>query len=170
MIVLLLLLCGCTIGENNLNTNLSPKDMNIKDLVTKIYTENQLTNVVGFNGTINELSCQYPIECIRAVKNGYRIVYCGKNCFGVFFFDENGKKISGDIYEASQTKFKFNTISVGQSLEDVKKLDQKGNYIFLYTGRADIPRVSTHYTSDGYLITITYDDNNIISKIDFELI
>ncbi len=73
-------------------------------------------------------------------------------------------------YRDRNSKSDFNLLSIGQQLADVKMLDPKGDYIFLYTGRADIPRVSTHYTSDGYLITITYDDNNIISKIDFELI
>jgi hypothetical protein len=41
----------------------------------------------------------------------------------------------------------------------------EGEYLFLYTGRNDMPRVSTHYTTDHYLITVSYDESNLVANI-----
>ena len=49
-------------------------------------------------------------------------------------------------------------------------IDPNGEYLFLYTGRNDTPKVSSHYTKDGYLITIEYDVSNVIISINEELI
>ena len=55
---------------------------------------------------------------------------------------------------------------IGRHLSDVQTIDPEGEYLFLYTGRNDVPKVSTHYTTDGFVITITYDKNNVIEKIE----
>ncbi len=170
IITLLVLLSACTHGGNNLDIRLSDPDTNITDLISETYNENQLADIVGFSGTINELDTRYTIECVRKIENGYRVAYCGEFSIGIIIFNNNGKRILGNIYSATQSKSSFNVLSVGQSLENAKIIDPKGDYIFLYTGRNDTPKISTHYTNDGYIIKITYDDKNLITNIETELI
>ena len=67
-------------------------------------------------------------------------------------------------------KSDFDKLVKGQSLDEVRAIDPNGEYLFLYTGRNDAPKVSSHYTKDGYLITIEYDVSNVITSINEELI
>lgn len=60
----------------------------------------------------------------------------------------------------------FESINIGESIDNVQKIDPLGDYIFLYTGRNDFPKISTHYTSDGYIIGIHYDEDYHVIKID----
>ena len=85
-------------------------------------------------------------------------------------FDNSGSKVMGSIHDAIILKSDFNCLEKGQSLNDVRAVDPNGEYLFLYTGRSDTPKVSTHYTKDGWLITIEYDDSNRIINIETELI
>ncbi len=55
-------------------------------------------------------------------------------------------------------------------LEEVRAIDPDGEYLFLYTGRNDVPKVSSHYTKDGYLITIEYDESNAVVSVEQELV
>lgn len=150
--------------------NLSPSDKNLTELVSKTYSDSQLLEIAQFNGSINELNTQYPIECVREINNTYRVSYYGDFSIAVITFDDAGNRILGNVYSALQLKCNFDVLAIGQSLNDVQKIDPKGEYLFLYTGRNDTPKISTHYTKDGYLITIQYDDSNVISNIKKELI
>ena len=64
----------------------------------------------------------------------------------------------------------FDALEEGQSLESVQGIDPNGKYLFLYTGRNDVPRRSLHFTKEGYLITIEYNDSNVITSKKMELI
>lgn len=79
-------------------------------------------------------------------------------------------KILGSIYNCRKIKSDFGELKKGQTLENVQKIDPQGEYLFLYTGRNDTPKISSHYTKDGYLITIQYDDSGTIIDIAEELI
>ena len=87
-----------------------------------------------------------------------------------YLFDDSGTKLLGNIYSVQLSKSDFDGLTKGQSIEEVKTIDPNGEYLFLYTGRNDTPKVSSHYTKDGYLITIEYDDFNTIISINEELI
>lgn len=168
--MLLFLFCSCVQGGNDLKYETSPSNKSILDLANKIYNEPQLFEIVKFNGSMNELNAQYPIECLRENNGIYRASYLGDGNIAVLLFDNSGNKLWGNIYTTQVSKSDFDGLKKGQVLEEVRILDPNGEYLFLYTGRNDTPKVSSHYTNDGYLITIEYDSLNTIVNINEELI
>jgi len=170
IIFLLCNLCSCSYEGNDLNMKLSSENKTLIELSTKAYEDDEITSIMSFTGSIQELNKIYPIECIRKIPVGYRVSYCGISNFISILFDNSGNKLIGNIYKISNSKSYFNNLIIGNSIEEVKRIDPNGNYVFLYTGRNDIPKQSVHYTSDGYLLTISYDENNLISNIESEYI
>lgn len=170
IIVLLFLLCSCAKEGSDLKIEPSPSDKRLIDLASKIYDEPQLSELIKFNGLIDELNAQYPIECLRENNGIYRVAYLGDGSIAVLLFDNYGNKFGGNIYNTQLLKSDFEGLTKGKPLEEVRKIDPNGEYLFLYTGRNDTPKVSSHYTKDGYLITIEYDASNSILSINEELI
>lgn len=168
--MLLCLICSCAKGESALNVKISPPDKNMIDLISGIYEDSQLLEIVKYNGSISELNVQYPIQCLREDNGTYRVSYLGDEKVAILLFDDSGNRILGNIYSAQQLKSDFSGLVKGQALEKVRAIDPNGEYLFLYTGRNDTPKVSSHYTKDGYLITIEYDASNTIIGIKQELI
>ena len=169
-VLMLFTLYSCTKGGNGMSVEISPSDKSLIDLASTSYDDRQLSEIIGFNGLLNELNAQYPIECIRANNDIYRVSYLGKGCVAVVLFDSSGKKLLGNVYRTPLTRHDFDGLRTGQSLEDVRKIDPDGDYLFLFTGRNDIPKVSYHYTKDGYLFTIEYNESNIIISTVEEMI
>ena len=170
LMILLFLLCSCAKGGNDLKIETSPSDKSLIDLASKIYDEPQLLELAKFNGSIDELNTQYPIECLREDNGTYRVAYLGIGSIAVLLFDNYGNRYWGNIYDTQLLKSDFEVLTKGQLLEEVRKIDPNGEFLFLYTGRNDTPKVSSHYTKDGYLITIEYDSSNNIISINEELI
>ena len=104
------------------------------------------------------------------IDGGYRVSYLGETSVAVIVFDSNGEYILGGVYRNLCQRSDFQDLAIGQPLDRVRTIDPEGDYTFLYTGRNDTPRVSNHYTKDGYLITIEYDTNNTVISINEELI
>ena len=170
IIVLLFMICSCAKGGSNLKIEISPPDKSLINLASKVYDEQQLLELAKFHGLLNELNAKYPIECLREDSGTYRASYLGDESIAVILFDDSGTKLLGNIYSVQLSKSDFDGLTKGQSIEEVKTIDPNGEYLFLYTGRNDTPKVSSHYTKDGYLITIEYDDFNTIISINEELI
>ena len=168
--ILLFLLCSCAKGGSYLKIEISPSDKSLIDLASKIYDEAQLLELAKFNGSIDELNAQYPIECLREDNGMYRVSYLGDGSIAIFLFDGSGNRFFGSTYSTQLLKSDFDGLVKGQSLDEVRAIDPNGEYLFLYTGRNDTPKVSSHYTKDGYLITIEYDVSNVIISINEELI
>ena len=150
--------------------NLSSRNKSLTELATKIYSDDQLEEIMCFIGSINELNSEYPVECAREVWQGYRSSYPGDNNILIMLYNNLGEKIFGDIRKVLKSKMDFNGLSTGELLENVQKIDPEGEYLFLYTGRNDVPKISTHYTKDGYIITVEYGIMNRISSLKVELI
>ena len=168
--ILTTIFCSCAKDEGNLNVQVSPPDKSLIDLSTKTYEESQLAEIAEFRGSMTELNAKHPIECLRENHDYYRVSYLGKDRVAVLVFDRTGRKLMGNVYNLRKQKSDFVGLKNGQTLDDVKKIDPDGEYSFLYTGRNDSPKESSHYTKDGYLITIKYDVTNNIIGIDEELI
>lgn len=160
---------SCSVKSNSMNREISPSDKTIIDLNTKIYSETELLEITKFNGSIDDLNKVYPIECLRRINCGYRISYLGEKKIAVIIFNDSDIMTS-KCYDVHLSKSDFYGIETGKMLTDVQSMDPKGEYLFLYTGRNDTPKISTHYTTDGYLITITYNNSNEIVSIKEELI
>lgn len=170
VIVLLFVLCSCAKGGSDLKIEISPSDKSLNDLASQIYDETQLLEIAKFKGLMNELNDKYPIECLREDNGTCRASYLGDGNIAVILFDDSGNRLLGNIYSTQLLKSDFDGLAEGQLLEEVRAIDPNGEYLFLYTGRNDTPKVSSHYTKDGYLITIEYDTLNTIISIKEELI
>jgi len=164
------LLTSCQEGNTQVNINMSPENENLVDLATVIYDSEELKNILSFTGSVEELNKDYPIYCIRKISFGYRVTYLGDESIAVLLFNDLGNRLLGNIYGIDLLKSDFDGLVKGQSLNEVRAIDPNGEYLFLYTGRNDTPKTSSHYTKDGYLITIEYDVSNVIISIDKELI
>lgn len=164
------LLCACAKGGADLDIEVSSSKKTLVELATITYNEVELLEIARFDGSIDELNARYPVECLRDKGGKYRASYLGNGSVVVIMFDNSGNKLLGNIYSTQQFKSCFDGLEKGQSLEKVREIDPHGEYFFLYTGRNDIPKVSSHYTKDGYLITIGYDDSNSIISVEEELI
>lgn len=169
-IILLLVLSSCCKGESDITEKICSPDKNITELVSKKYSNSQLFSIAQHEVTMDELNKQYPIECLRKIGNTYRAAYLGNDSVAVIYFDSSKNRIFGKVYSLYLTKADFNELVTGQLLEDVKKIDPQGEYLFLYTGSNDAPKISTHYTKDGYLITVEYDESNTILSVTTSLI
>lgn len=170
IIVMLLMICSCSKGRSDLNIEIAPPDKGLVDLASKIYNESELLEITRFDGSLKELNNKYPIACLREDNGIYRAAYLGDGSIGIFLFDGSGNKLSAKTYSMQRFKSDFDGLTKGQSLDEVRAIDPNGEYLFLFTGRNDIPRVSSHYTKDGYCITIAYDALNAITSINKELI
>jgi len=170
IMVMLLGICSCAKEGRDLNIEVSPADKGLVDLASKIYDETELLELMKFNGSLSELDIKYPIECLREDNGIYRVSYLGDESVVVFLFDGFGNKLSGRTYSTQLLKSDFDKLVKGQTLDEVREIDPDGEYLFLYSGRDDTPKVSSHYTKDGYLITIEYDDSNVITSVNEKLI
>lgn len=159
-VLLICLLCACAKEENNIKLEISPENKTIIELATKVYSDSQLTSVVGFEGNIDELSHVYSIDCLRKTQNGYRASFLGDQSAASVFFDSDGNKIKSNVNKLSLMSCDFDSLNSFNTLDDVKKIDVNGEFIFLCTGRNDVPEISKHYTKDGYIIHIEYNENN----------
>ena len=149
---------------------ISPSDKSLVVLTTATYEDSQLMQIVQFSGSLNELDDLYPIECIREQDGFYRVSYLGDGSVAVLLFDALGEMACANIYNMQSSNADFDALEEGQSLESVRGIDPNGEYLFLYTGRNDVPRRSLHFTKEGYLITIEYNDSNVITSKKMELI
>lgn len=168
MAVLVFLNYSCAKGDSKMKIEISLSDKSLVDLTSTTYDMQELSNIIGFNASMRELNGKYPIECLRKDGDIYRVSYLGQDCIAVLQFDSSGNAIVGNIHTAQLLRSDFDGLVEGRSLDDVMQLDPNGDYAFLYTGRNDVPKVSSHYTKDGYRITIAYDASNIITGINEE--
>lgn len=165
------LLCSaCALNPGGWEQKISSEGQPVKELVSTIYSESELREIIGFAGTLEELDSRYQVECVRMKENTYRVIYLGEECAVILCYDSEGNKIMGDIRYLEKLKADFEDLKCGQKLDEVMAIDPAGKYLFLETGRDDIPRSSEHCTTDGYLITITYDEQNQIVDIAEELL
>ena len=165
IVLLVFLLYACDMRENCLKIEVSPSDKTLIDLSTQVYDEQQLREISEFNGTINMLNSEYPVECLRKKDSIYRISYLGNESVAVLLFDGSGKCVSGNTCRIKLLRSDFDSLTAGDSLKEVMGVDPDGEYLFLYSGRNDVPRISSHYTHDGYLISIEYDKSNCIVRM-----
>ena len=174
LFMMILLLCittsSCIQGDGVGKEKMCLSDKNIIDLVSKKYGYSQLLEISQLEATIDELNKKYPIECLKKIETAYRVSYLGDDSVAVVYFDSDGNKIMGKVYRLYLTRNDFDGITIGQSLKYVQKIDPNGEYLFLYTGRDDTPKVSTHYTKDGYVITIEYNKEDTVLSMEICLI
>lgn len=151
------------------NNTLSPSEKNVFELIKTTYDNSLLDTIKNYNGTLDEINASYPIECIRKSGYLYRVEYLGNSQIVSVFFDEFGQKVWAHKFFIQSDREAFEKLEVGDSLDKVRSIDPNGAYYFLHTGRNE-PKYSEHYTRDGFLITVVYDGECKVSKIEYSLI
>ena len=167
MSIIVILFCSCSKGEK---MKISDPQKNVLELLTDEYSEEQLDNIDSFANNFDALNDEFPVQCIRKNESGYQVIYRSTHSILIVYFDLNYNKTFSRKFSALMRKSEFDVISIGQSIDEVRDFDSNGDYLFLYTGRADFPKISSHYTSDGYLIEITYDDAYRVTNINSQLV
>jgi hypothetical protein len=147
---------------------MSPNDKNICELISETHSDEQLKEIIQYRGDLLSLNKKYKIECIRETAYGCKVVYKGCAHYAEVWFQDNVAS-GGWLYKVSPPYSDFESIEVGQTLDVVQKLDPEASYLFLYSGTGE-PRISRHYTKDGYLIAISYDEKDYIISIETGLI
>lgn len=102
----------------------------------------------------------------------YCVSYIGENDqLLTMEFDPTGEYLGGSIVHLKNRKKKsdFEQLQIGTSLEQIQLFDPEGAVYFPYTGRL-LPKISYHYTIDGYYIYVEYDSNCQLEHIDYFLI
>ena len=155
------------VGCSNMKIKVSDENKNITELLTNMYSNDVLDLISNSDDDLNKT---YPIQCIRKNEYGYMAVYRSSDSILLIYFSDKGEKTLGKKYPAEKSITDFENIYIGKTLDDVMVFDVSGDYSFLYTGRVDFPRKSYHITSDGYVIQITYDDNNTVVNIEKQVI
>ena len=169
LFVLLCFLNSCRMKEERITVEITPSDANIMEIATEIYDADILQKIANYRGNLTELQATYPVECLRMYGNLYRVSYRGEESVVVLLFSASGKCLFGQVYPAVTRKSDFNGL-IAKTIAEVQVMDPAGIYPFLYTGRNDTPRMSSHATKDGYWITVEYDTNLVVVRIIEELI
>lgn len=170
MIIVMCLFCSCVNKTESSQVSVSPLEKNIIDLSTRLYEEAELLEIAEFNGSLQELNDHYPIECLREVNDLYRVSYWGNNHVAVLCFDNSENWLWGKVYSVQRVNADFDNLIKGQSSKEVMTMDPDGEYVLFYVEREDVSLESTHYTKDGYIVTIKYDTARTIISINQELI
>lgn len=172
--VIFAVLCISACGTEKISgISVSPDNKNFTQLLTREYSEEELQNMLGFEGNINELDSLYPIECLRKYtgledKACYWALYRGENKLAILSFGDDGIKFSEAIFELTKTKSDFEEIKINDSIDMVEKFDPDGDFFHVYASSGINP-TSYHFTTDGYMVIIRYcyDDGLFVDKIEY---
>lgn len=155
-----------------MKSKISDKNQTVYELTINKYTQEQLNQIEASNYSYQDLDKKYPAQCVRESDNFYRVVYtCTDNRkLLILNYDKQGGLLFQKQVMPNVEKKVLASIALGVTVDDVKKIDESGEYLFLYTGSTDTPKVSTHYTIDGFLCQIEYDTNWKVVAFHYELI
>lgn len=91
----------------------------------------------------------------------------------IFVLSGCNKKYETDIfYDISDgsEKYTLNELDNLYPIDDVQKFDKNGIFMFLYASYTGTPKISSHYTTDGYMVNVHYNDDYCVEKVDYRLI
>ena len=175
MILLSCLLCGCSKAEKGFPIAVSPLERSYYELCATKYKDNDLEQIYKLmvdKNDMEKLNKQYPVECLRKDDDGYHIIYVGSKKILVLYFDSQAqwREMSklGCMFFVTKSRGYFDALEVGDPITDVQTIDPVCFFPFLLTGSGE-PKVSDHYTEDGYHTHITYDDDLNIATISYDV-
>ena len=133
------------------------------------YSDSQISEIETFEGSVDELNQKYPIDHSRENGNVLEIFYSSGRKVAVLYC-ESDEVVLGKIHTIDTLKSDFDDLSIGDSIDVVKEISPDGDFSFLYTGRDDMPKISYHYTRDGYEVAVSYDENMNVAEVTFDLV
>ncbi|MBR2615348.1 MAG: hypothetical protein IKC69_01575 [Clostridia bacterium] len=178
-----LAMLSCTPSEERALSETSPEPCSTSSALTEekepfpepldipTFSEEELRAIASFEGTLSELETQFPstyadiVNCtpFGEMSNivGFRhYVYYGTGKVLVASYDFQVRtRTSAEFYPLQHPKAYFESLSACSTLEEVRALDPKGEYI--ETGAWYSDSASYHYTTDGYVIAVLYQDGDV---------
>lgn len=133
------------------------------------YSDSQISEIATFEGSVDELNQKYPIDHFRENGNVLEIFYSSGRKVAVLYC-ESDEVVLGKLHTIDTLKSDFDDLSIGDSIDVVKEISPDGDFSFLYTGRDDMPKISYHYTRDGYEVAVSYDENMNVAEVTFDLV
>lgn len=175
LVITCIFLSGCNRkDETRVSFKVLDESTNIIDIISEKYSEDMFKEIQKHKYTLDELDKIYPIEFIKKYTNKddvyFDIAYIISNGYVILHYDSSGNYVFGEKAVAERRLNEFDALSIGDSIDDVEKIDENGKFTFLYTGYTGTPKISYHYTVDGYIVMIHYDSNYIITKVENRLI
>ncbi len=156
--------------------NISDESANIIDVVTENYSDEDMFDKIDTEKyTLDKLNKLYPVEFIKKYKradDSYvdNVAYMTSYGYIILYYDKSGNYEFGKDIITEKSLKEFDVINIGDSVDDVQKFDENGEFLFLYTGCIDVPKISQHYTTDGYMVMVYYDSDYSVTKIENRLI
>lgn len=169
-------LSGCDRkDETHMSFKVLDETKNIIDVINKTYSNKDMFNEINTKKyTLDELNKIYPIEFAKkniiAGDLHFNVAYITSSGYIILYYDESGNYIYGKDIITEKLLKDFDVLNIGDSINDVENIDENGDFLFLYTGYSGVPKISQHYTIDGYMVTIHYNSSNVITKIENRLI
>lgn len=140
----------------------SSKDNQIvyKTLNIPMIDDEKFEEWLKYDSNLEEAKKIFPKNCISKIKTGYIIRFHCVDKVAVIYFDEEGiqSKFGAAVYNKTTLKSTdFNSGLIDKNLNYIiHKLDPDGYYPFLYVSVNVSEPESTHFTADGYIVTIKY--------------
>lgn len=175
MILLSVILCGCSQNAPGFPVALSDPGRSMYELTEESYKDSQLVeiyNLMASSRDINDVNKKYAITCLRQDDDGYHVIYVGNNQVLTLYFDKDANWIERSKLESIRytvlTRAYFDKLGVGDPIAKVQYADPTCYLPFLLD-REGHELVSDHYSQDGYHTRITYDDDLKIKSIDYDI-
>lgn len=128
------------------------------------YDDETLDKISAFNGTLEELNAQYPIECIRN-QDGihFRFFYLGEDRIVVWHYDRASDTLV-DPGQGTVVSGAFDWLQGGDmiTIDELQTLEALDPYVThpgtRYYGITVLD--SLYYTTDGYQVYLEFDEDS----------
>lgn len=139
--------------------------------VEEIVEYDSLHSFIENNPSYNDLNMRFPIEYVHHNRTNQQALYHTDNGWVLVDFGLDEKCSGFQRISVSEKAYlqDFENIAIGTSVFEITKLDPDADYDFLYASWTEYPKVSYHYTADGYRVTLYYDDNYCLTRIQSEI-
>ena len=171
IITILGLFTGCVNHDQKvMGIPIIESNVNIFDVLECEYSPDEIQNIMNMRVTLPELNEKYPVKCLKMHNDAYYAYYRSDENLLILLYDREGVKKNYRLCFPDVSCDRLTSITSGTSLTEVQSIDPKAHYTFLYAGDINFPKVSTHYTTDGYMVQITYDENLFVREIAVKLL
>lgn len=145
---------------------------NCMDYIKQTISYNALSELLKSKPTLEELNANISLEFVRKLDTSYRAVMKTEQGWVQAFFNQDGTFAESVKMGKLKSVLKDDLLKIpfGMPVKQVQEIDPDGDYNFMYASWSGYPKKSYHYTSDGYVFSIYYDDAYEVMDISFALI
>lgn len=145
---------------------------NCIDCVKQTVSYDALFELLKAEPTLEELNVSISLEFVRKLDTSYRAVMKTDQGWHQVFFNQDGTFAESVKMGELKSVLKDDLLKIpfGMPVKQVQEIDPDGNYNFMFSSWSGYPKRSYHYTSDGYVFSIYYNDAFEVIDISFSLI